>query len=258
MVVVWTVLIRNKKYNFNVNLNFIDTGIGSSNNTNSTNYQKTNENTSDVNSQNDYYSFSHTYNDFDLGFYGDVDYTDDICDENLTDDEEYDSNSNNNNDTLSDLELDSDDSDTFSFSIKFFKNVPTVITLNISLGMITAIDLIARMINRSSERDEWLIFHMLQQLVMLPLMAKFMADQVKQFIVFNVYYSLSIYSIRLDWLESTSFIQDLSFDQFNDYFIMLGWDSGSTLVNNIFLIVLLFTIVLLHLLVWLLCRLTKN
>ena len=124
--------------------------------------------------------------------------------------------------------------------------------MKINIGITTGLELIVRMIRGTSERDEWLILHMMRQLVMLPLMAKFMTHRVKQFIVSNVYDSLNIFSISTDWLENTSFMKDLSFSQFNEYFKMLKWHSGSTLVRNILLIVFIFTIALLHLLIWLL------
>ena len=108
------------------------------------------------------------------------------------------------------------------------------------------------MISGTSERDEWSILHMMQQIVMLPLMAKFMTYQVRKFIVSNAFTSLSIYSVPTGWIKSMFVVEDYSFHQFNEYFEMLEWESGSTLVSNILVVFLLFNIILLHLLVWIL------
>ena len=148
------------------------------------------------------------------------------------------------------------DSDSFDLGI-FDINIAFV-AIKISVGITTGLGFTVKMISGTSERDEWSILHMMQQLVMLPLMAKFMTQQVRQFIVSNAFTSLSIYSVPTDWIKSIFFIEDLSYEQFNEYFEMLEWESGSTLVSNILLIVSMLIIVFLHLLIWILRRLTKN
>ena len=148
------------------------------------------------------------------------------------------------------------DSDSFDLGILDI-NIAFV-AMKISVGITTGLGFTVKMISGNSERDEWSILHMMQQLVMLPLMAKFMTHQVRQFIVSNAFTSLSIYSVRTNWIESIFFIKELSFDQVNEYFEMLEWKSGSTFVSNILLIALIFVIVFLHLLAWILRRLTKN
>ena len=59
-------------------------------------------------------------------------------------------------------------------------------------------------------------------------------------------------------IKSTPLIRDLSFDQPDEYLRALGWPSGSTLVNNIVLLVILFVIAIFHVLSCLLYKLTKD
>ena len=121
--------------------------------------------------------------------------------------------------------------------------------MKIAVGVTTGLGFVVKIMSGTSERDEWSILHMMQQIVMLPLMAKFMTYQVKEFIVSNAFTSLSVYSIHTGWIRSISFIEDLSSDQENEYFKMLEWNSGSTLVNNLLSFFLIIIIVFLHLLI---------
>ena len=140
--------------------------------------------------------------------------------------------------------------DSDSFDLGIFGIDITFVAMKISVGITTGLGFTIKMISGTSERDEWSILHMMQQLVMLPLMAKFMTHQVRQFIVSNAFTSLSIYSVRTNWIESIPFIKDLSFEQVNEYFGMLEWESGSTFVSNILLIALIVAIMFIHLLAW--------
>ena len=66
-----------------------------------------------------------------------------------------------------------------------------------------------------------------------------MNKKVKNFVVSNSFAALSAYSLPLGDLKSSPLIKDLSFDQPDEYLRTLGWSSGSTVINNLLLILVI-------------------
>ena len=110
-----------------------------------------------------------------------------------------------------------------------------------SLGFLSAL------LSGTSAQDSWNIIHIMQLILTLPLIARFI-KKAKEFIVSNAFSALSIYFVPIKVIESTPLIRDLSFNQPDKYLSSLGISSGSTLVNNLVLILMLFALGILHLL----------
>ena len=73
----------------------------------------------------------------------------------------------------------------------------------------------------------------------MPLIALSMNNSVKDFIASSAPFALSVYILPSDAIKSISVLKNLSFDQPDEYLKDLGWSSGSTLINNFMLFVLL-------------------
>ena len=74
-----------------------------------------------------------------------------------------------------------------------------------------------------------------------------MNRKVKEFIVSNAIFVLSVYSLPVQDVKEIPLIKDLSFDQPDEYLRILGWTSGSSLVNNLLLFIELIGILIFHL-----------
>ena len=107
-------------------------------------------------------------------------------------------------------------------------------------------------------QDVWAIIHFLQLILILPLIALSMSKKIKEFIASNAFFALATYSLLSAAVKSIPLIKDLSFDQPDEYLKVLGWSSGSTLVNNFILLLILFIFCLVHLLFCLFSSLIKN
>ena len=83
-----------------------------------------------------------------------------------------------------------------------------------------------------------------------------MSKNAKEFVASNAYAALAVYP--LSSTKSIYLLKDLSFDQPNEYLRMLGWSSGSTLVNNIVLLSILVVLSIFHSLYCLLHNVTKS
>ena len=114
------------------------------------------------------------------------------------------------------------------------------------------------LINVAFAQDAWALIHFLQLVLILPLIALAMSNKVKEFIASNAFIALSAYTLPLEAAKSIPLIKDLSFDQPDEYLRMLGWASGSTLVNNLLLLIIFLILGLIHLLFYILKLLTKN
>ena len=86
----------------------------------------------------------------------------------------------------------------------------------------------------------------MQLILVFPLIPKSMSGKVQNFIASNAFSALSFYFVPSKIIDSTPLIKDLSFDQPNKYLRVLGWSSGSTLINNLVLFSALFTIAIFH------------
>ena len=101
---------------------------------------------------------------------------------------------------------------------------------------------------KSSFQDGWAVIHFLQLILILPLIARATSEKVKEFIVSLSFFALSAYSMPLKDIKSVPLINDISFDQPDEYLRMLGWSSGSTIVNNFLLLIILLALLLINLL----------
>ena len=82
------------------------------------------------------------------------------------------------------------------------------------------------------------------------MIAKFIDDKVKDFIVSNAIAALSIYILPKRVGYSLPLIKDLTFDQPDEYLKSLGWPSGSALVNNLMLLTIVLVISIIHLVIY--------
>ena len=98
----------------------------------------------------------------------------------------------------------------------------------------------------------------MQIILVFPLIVKSMNEKVQNFIASNAFSALSVYFVPFSLIESVPLIRDISFDQPNKYLRILGWPSGSTLVNNIVLLTILLVVAIFHFLFCLLYCWTKN
>ena len=94
--------------------------------------------------------------------------------------------------------------------------------------------------------------------MILPLVSIHMNRKVKEFIVSNAIFVLSVYSLPIQDVKEMPLIKDLSFDQPDEYLRILGWTSGSSLVNNLLLLFELIGILILHLICMYLNKRVKN
>ena len=119
----------------------------------------------------------------------------------------------------------------------------TVVTqVFVSLGI--CIGIASVFIAGTSLQGVWSIVHFLQLILLLPLVAISMSKNVKEFIASNAYAALAVYP--LSSAKSIPLFKDLSFDQPDEYLKILGWSSGSTLVNNIVLLMILIVLAIFH------------
>ena len=103
-------------------------------------------------------------------------------------------------------------------------------------------------VSKGSTQDGWSVMHFVQLLLILPLIARATGEKVKEFIVSLSFFSLSAYSMPLEDIKSVFLINYISFDQPDEYLRMLGWSSGSTIVNNFLLLIILLALLLINLL----------
>ena len=85
-----------------------------------------------------------------------------------------------------------------------------------------------------------------QIILILPLVSIHMSRKVEEFIVSNAIFVISVYSLPIQDVKEMPLIKDLSFDQPDNYLRILGWTSGSSLVNNLLLFIGLIGILTLH------------
>ena len=123
---------------------------------------------------------------------------------------------------------------------------------SISFGFLSAF------LSGKSAQDAWAIINVIHLILVIPLIPQSMSRKVKSFITSNAFPTLSIYFLPFEVIKSTPLIKDLSFDQPDEYLRKLGWKSGSTLVNNITLLAMLFLFAIFHLVFCLLYCVTKS
>ena len=110
----------------------------------------------------------------------------------------------------------------------------------------------------TSAQDAWAIVNFLQIILLLPLAVKSMDKTAQDFVVSNAFSALSVYYLPIEALKSMPVIKNLSFDQPDEYLRTLGWPSGSTVINNMVLLMILYGLAIFHILSCLFYRSTKN
>ena len=121
-------------------------------------------------------------------------------------------------------------------------------TMQALIGSYMIIELGTSLARGGSSTGIWMVINIMQMILILPLMAKFMSDKVKNFILSNAFSSFSLNFFHVKF-ENMSYVRDLEFDQSNEYLKDLGMQSGSTFINYITLFLFFITLILLHLLI---------
>lgn len=105
------------------------------------------------------------------------------------------------------------------------------------------------MISASPAREDWAVIHMIQHILLLPLISNYTTNQIQDMIVDSGFPALVIYEISPKSIINNPLIDKLTFEQSDSYLQKLGWESGSTLVNNFSFIVVLIFVGILNLIV---------
>ena len=116
-------------------------------------------------------------------------------------------------------------------------------------GIGAAVGFANSMVSGSSAQGAWVIVNMLQALLLLPLVAWYISETVKNFIISNGFFTFSLGFLMQDHLDSIPFAKDLDFEQSNSYLHDLGMQSGSCFINNMLIMFLLVTLLIPHLLI---------
>ena len=117
----------------------------------------------------------------------------------------------------------------------------------IAAGIAVCIGFILALFFGTSAQDSWAIIRFLQSVLILPVIAISINQKVQDFIVSNALVGLSMYTLPLPIVKSIPLLKDLSFDQPDLYLKSLGLSSGSTLVNNFMLLIIISVIGIIHL-----------
>ena len=149
-------------------------------------------------------------------------------------------------------EYDNQASGRFSFtpptisSFKFF-------AFKLSVGISTGLSLAARLIDGSSKRNDWAVIHMMQQIMLLPLISKFTPDQVEDMIAYSGFPVQVLNTMSKKTLDDNPLSYKIRFDQSHPYLEKLDCASGSTVLNNFILLVILIIIGILNFLAVCVC-----
>ena len=114
------------------------------------------------------------------------------------------------------------------------------------------------LVSGTSTQSAWTTVHFLQLIVILPLVAISMSRKVSDFIVSLSYTGFSTYSLSSCAIKSLPLLKNLSFDQPDEYLDQLGWQSGSSFINNLILFMVVIFLVMIHLLTLIIYCFTKN
>ena len=145
-------------------------------------------------------------------------------------------------------EYDNQASERFSFTpptISSFK----ISAFKLSVGISTGLSLATRLIAGSPKRNDWAVIHMMQQIMLLPLISKFTPDQVEDMIAYSGFPVQVLNTLSKKTLTSYSSVQQLTFDQSHPYLEKLDCASGSTIVNNLALVQILSVLGIVNLIV---------
>ena len=77
-----------------------------------------------------------------------------------------------------------------------------------------------------------------------------MDNKVREFITSNAFTAFLIYVLPAKFIKSVPILRKLSFDQPDEYLEKLGWPSGSSLVNNFMLMMVLLVFGIAHLILY--------
>ena len=106
-----------------------------------------------------------------------------------------------------------------------------------------------KLFSASPERDDWAVIHMMQQMLLLPLIANYTTNQIQEMVVDGGYPALSIYDFLEGKLKYNEISNALTYEQSNSYFYKMNWESGSTIINNLPLVLILILIGIVNLIV---------
>ena len=139
-----------------------------------------------------------------------------------------------------------------------YESTASIVAVQAITGIGIGVGLLGMLFCGTSAQDAWAIISFLQVVLLLPLVVKSMSKTVQDFIVSNAFAALSVYYLPVQAIKSIPWIKDLSFDQQDEYLRVLGWHSGSTVVNNIILLMILFVLAIFHALFCVLYYCTNN
>ena len=126
-------------------------------------------------------------------------------------------------------------------------------TMQVLAGTGVLLSCASSLISGASPQLAFIVFNQLQMYLMLPLMAKYMANKVRNFILS---YGFAIFSFDFIPILNLKIIQSAKKEfmhaQPNKYLEELGMESVSTLYNNYGLIIVLIGIGIIHLVIFLL------
>ena len=120
-----------------------------------------------------------------------------------------------------------------------YNDTASTVTAQVATGAGAGLGFLSALVTNTSPQDVWAIIHLMQIVLLFPLIAKSMSKAVQNFIASNSFAALCIYFVPVEIIKSTPVIKDISFDQPDEYLRVLGWSSGSTLVNNIVFLIIL-------------------
>ena len=123
----------------------------------------------------------------------------------------------------------------------------------LSVGISTGLSLAARLIDGSSKRNDWAAIHMMQHIMLLPLISKFTPDQVEDMIAYSGFPVQVLNTMSKKTLDDNPLSYKIRFDQSHPYLEKLDCASGSTVLNNFILLVILIIIGILNFLAVCVC-----
>ena len=92
-----------------------------------------------------------------------------------------------NNDTLSCVLIEDRN---YPAAGPIFNSTPSTITVQVTTGAGAGVGFLSALLSGSSAQDAWSIIHIMQLVLILPLIAKYVSSKVKDFVVSNAYSSL--------------------------------------------------------------------
>ena len=134
-------------------------------------------------------------------------------------------------------ECDVDESEKSRSGAKIFKFGKT--EFKVVFGICAGLALVAKLIDGSPKRNDLAVMHIMQQIMLLPLISKSIPTQVQDMIAFSGFPVRTLNTMSKNIIINTRLIENLSFDQNDAYLSKLDLESGSTIINNLALALIL-------------------